>query len=674
MKALRNLSLAVLSALAALLALAATSCDVQSTGDLIVSLESDLPRSIAAEMPAPASYLLTGEGPSGSQLYVDSDSALFSLRGLSAGVWSIEALVTDADGLSIAAGSVEVNVRAGVQNDVVISCLPDTGMGSLALTVVWPEGAVSDPVLAVELEGIDEYNWELRPDPGEHRVSELLQVRSGHYLFRLSLETSTESLGAFVESLWVLPDRELDVGVTFAESGSGLIGSLEGSVSILPAGPVDLRIEPLLSRSIVGDALDLEAAGATTWFVNGIEAGAGPSLSRSFEEGSYRVSALARGPDNRLGLASMVIEVFHPPDIAGFRFLDLIADGEQGAEELRGARGLAGSPDGRRLAVAGYNDDGVVVFELDEANYRLTNAVSRGGSSELDGVSDLLFLDGEHLLAAAARSGLVNLYGVSEDAIDLLWSFEDGLQRPVALAKEPASLGEGHRIWIADETAGKLLLLQLSDPPGGSPSLLGSYDLAALAGTAPGSLSPSGIAVSPDSGELAVSSWDADVVILFRMDGDAGLIHQQSLSDGVDGPLNAPADLAFGRNGEDLYISSYYDDAVLHFVRNGLSDPRSLLSTVEDGAGGVSGLNGARGLSLWERQSGDAVLAVAGSVSDGVAFLGGQSGGELAFLGSTDPDPAGPAGLDGARSLVFFGGDLFVASSNSGTLAHFRKP
>lgn len=115
-------------------------------------------RSILPSGMSPASYHLSGSGPSSATLSQDSTSGSFSVSNIAAGDWTLTVTGLDASNNAIVSGSTTATIAVGKTTSVSIKLAPvSTGTGTLALTVDWS---------AVTMFSVASVSATLTPDSG----------------------------------------------------------------------------------------------------------------------------------------------------------------------------------------------------------------------------------------------------------------------------------------------------------------------------------------------------------------------------------------------------------------------------------------------------------------------------------------------------------------------------
>ena len=185
---------------------------------------------------------------------------------------------------------------------------------------------------------------------------------------------------------------------------------------------------------------------------------------------------------------------------------------------------------------------------------------------------------------------------------------------------------------------------------------------------------PWGVAVAGNF--LYVASNGDDAVTTFSRAPGTGILNFVEVDkdgvSGVDG-LDVATGVAVSPDGGQVYVTGCQDNAVATFTRDAGTGALTWTGQQKDGVSGVDGLACARGVAV--SPDGENV-AVAGESDDSVStFTRASSNGALTFLEFEDDGVAGADGLDGARDVAFSldGGSLYVASLNDDAVASFSR-
>ncbi len=309
-------------------------------------------------------------------------------------------------------------------------------------------------------------------------------------------------------------------------------------------------------------------------------------------------------------------------------FVEAQVDGVGGVDGLAGADSVTTSPDGVHVYVAGSGDDAVATFARDAG----TGALAFVGQV-FDGQGAVVGFAGAHGAAVSPDGGSVYLVSRYEDAL-------------VALARNPAT--------------GTLAFVEAE---------LDSVGLNGLDEVR-------GVAVSPDSAHVYTAAYLDQAVAAFARDGATGAltfveVERDGLG-GVDGLAGAVA-VTVSPDGGHVYAAGTTDDAVAVFARDSGTGALTFVQVVDDGVGGVDGLNGASGVAV--SPDGGHVYAV-GSMDDALAaFARDPATGALTFVEAERDGVNGVDGLNGASGVAVSpdGGQVYASGAYDGAVAVFAR-
>lgn len=182
------------------------------------------------------------------------------------------------------------------------------------------------------------------------------------------------------------------------------------------------------------------------------------------------------------------------------------------------------------------------------------------------------------------------------------------------------------------------------------------------------------VTVSPDGRDVYVASFFGDAVVAFRRDLASGsLTFTESLFGGAAGTLGLTQleAVAVSPDGASVYVASFGDNAVTALSRDPSSGRLTLIDTEIEGQGGVTGVFRAAGVCV--SPDGANVYAVGGG-DDGLAVFRRD-----AATGALDFVEAFFDGLDGVAGLITpvavaaspDGHDVYGLGDNG--VAHFRR-
>jgi 6-phosphogluconolactonase (cycloisomerase 2 family) len=340
------------------------------------------------------------------------------------------------------------------------------------------------------------------------------------------------------------------------------------------------------------------------------------------------------------------------------------------------------SPDGEYVYVVGEHEDAVVVYERDTATGALTYVEALfdgvGPVDGLDGVdSATISPDGDYVYTTSWGDDAVTVFSCTTETGELTYVealFDgvgpvDGLEGAWSIAISP----DGNHAYVAgyDEdavavfsrnaTTGKLTFVEAQrDGSGPVDGLDGARS----------------VAVSPDGRHVYVASeYDDAVAVFTRSVTTGGLTFVEMKKDGVDGVdgLDGPGEVLVSPDGDHVYVTGHYDNAVTVFGRNETTGALTYLEMKQDGVDSVDGLYRPVGLAI--SPDGGHVY-VGGALGDTiVVFSRNGSSGALGYVETQWDGVDGVDGLDGIWSLTVSpdGGHVYTGSTWGNSLCVFGR-
>jgi len=362
-------------------------------------------------------------------------------------------------------------------------------------------------------------------------------------------------------------------------------------------------------------------------------------------------------------------------------YVGVVKDGVGGVDGLAGARSVTVSPDGMHVYVAGYDANSVAIFSRNATTGMLTYVgLVEDGVGGVDGLCRSWWVtvspdgkhvyvtayddDGVHIFSRNATTGMLTYVGLVEDGVGGV----DGLEEARSVAVSP----DGAHVYVA-AWADDAVTAFRRDGATGALAYLQMFR------TAPGLEGAAGAAVSPDGKHVYVTGNDDDAVVGFeRNKGTGALAYWDTDVDGAgstDG-LDGARAIVISPDGEHVYVAGFDDDAVAHFYRDASVGSICWQEMVQDGEGGVDGLDGPQALAI--SPDGNNVY-VAGYNDDAVAVftrtVSYPVGGELSYLGMMQDSVGGVDGLNGAYAVVVSpdGKHVYVAGYVDDAVAIFSR-
>ncbi|MEO8195215.1 MAG: beta-propeller fold lactonase family protein [Thermoanaerobaculia bacterium] len=402
-------------------------------------------------------------------------------------------------------------------------------------------------------------------------------------------------------------------------------------------------------------------------------------------------------------------------------WVEVKKDGVGGIDGLDGASSVRVSPDGNHVYVTGVDDDAVAVFSREtssvSANFGkltflqvLKDGV--GGITHMDGAAGIdLSPDGAFAyVAAGAADDAVSVFSrntTSGDALNFgkltylserhegelsgLGGAASGLDGARRVVVSP----DGQHVYVASQDSDAVVVFQ-RNPATGSLKFIGVHrDETTAACVQPisctiHSLDGAGaLAVDPAGDNLYVAAQnDSSLSVFVRAGappsfafagGQPGSNPPAPVKNGVGGVsgLNAVTDV--GVTGEHLYAVSFGDGvdrgSIVAFSRDAATGDLNFVNRLQDGTGGVDGLDGASALAIYD----DNVYVVSQSLVEGdnaiAVFKRNTVSGAVTFLELHRQGQFGVSGLFGASDVAVSsdGSHVYVAGRTPGSLAVFSR-
>src|SRR5262245_30639679 len=330
-----------------------------------------------------------------------------------------------------------------------------------------------------------------------------------------------------------------------------------------------------------------------------------------------------------LGIAAGIVLAAARPANAGSGLAFI--DGYRAAgSDLDGAFGLALSPDGIHLYVAGENGDAIVVFARDT------------------GTGELTFVAATHTPNYLAEFNRHSPRGLAVTP--------DGAHLYVASRN-----GDALMVYQRDATSGLLTLLQTEDDArDGVNGIKGAEE----------------VVVSPDGAHVYVAGRSDNAVAVFGRDVSTGRVTFLEMKrdgvDGVDGIAGARA-LALSPDGKHLYVAGSDSNAIAIFVRDPTTGTLTFKERLLDGVAGVDGLEKAEAVAI--TPDGAHVLVAGGGEDKISVFRRDPTTGMLAFVEVHTDGVNGVDGINDASDIAVSpdGTRVYVTGSVDDSLAVFGR-
>lgn len=588
-----------------------------------------------------ASFAMVATSTDGETLDVTSGGPVLSLPAVPPGVWDVTVTAANPGGTVVLAGSRSLSVAPRVQTTATVVLAPLDGAGSVNVTVRFPDYGVDAPRVDATLSRPgEEQRIAMECTAGECSGA-AESASAGYHVLSIDLLDGQESVVSAVESVRVLASHRTEVEWDFSSRSRRFRGGLSVSVALEPASPIPIRVGGVPAVVYPGEVLLPDASGlpsgaVLSWYLDGnpVEIS---EITVPTGRSTISITALAETP-LAAGSNTVSLEVSSLSPVGGRVFAGSVA-----------REGLS-SP--REVAVLG---DSLFVSDYErEKTWRMTIDAS---AATVEAESLTLIEDSFGILEATSSSGGGQTGREPIDG-DVVWfatsdeirHFDGAVERTAAV---PTTDGRALAVsasvaFLVGRTAVARFRLSGND-----------LHVAELAGPAELVAADIRAATLDSTGELYVVDFASDSVLRYAVEQDR-LALIQLITDGADGiaEMNGPHDVL--RSGSDLYVCSYYDDAVIWFrlePETGMLTFRAAYADVAEGATALA-------VSHDER-----TLLVAAGTGDAVAVLNRDpETGELEPVGTIRRDGA----LDSPRSIALSDGPAFVASANSGAVDVIR--
>lgn len=363
-------------------------------------------------------------------------------------------------------------------------------------------------------------------------------------------------------------------------------------------------------------------------------------------------------------------------------FVEVQKEGVGGVDGLEGAVSVEVSPDNRHVYVAGSLEDSVTVFSRDSTTGALTfQAVYKDGIGGVDGISGASAIafspDGRHIYVSGYYGDTLAVFNRDSVAGELTFveshtddaAGVDGLGGAYGVTMSPG----GEHLYVAgefddavalfarDNATGRLTFVEaVFDGVGGIDGIAGAIDMA----------------ISLDGSHLYVAGWFDDSLVTFSRDSATGVLTfvqmQQDDTAGVDALYGARS-VVVSADGDHLYVSGEYDNAVGVFSRDGASGQLSFIEAQRDRYSSADGLYGVVDVTL----SPDGKhLYAAGYDDDSVAvFTRNNNTGHLTFVEALRDGVSGVDGLSRAYAVTISpdGAHLYAVGYGDHAVAVFSR-
>jgi len=286
---------------------------------------------------------------------------------------------------------------------------------------------------------------------------------------------------------------------------------------------------------------------------------------------------------------------------------ETVEDGENGADGIAEAYGIALSPDGRFVYVTGKYENAVAVYSRDETTGTITFVEKKQDSVDsvdgLLGAQDIAISpDGAHVYVTAANENKVSVFSrnVTNGTLTYVEALTNGVNSVDGLGGVQNIIvsPDGAHVYVTGNTdnavaafsrnisTGALTFVEVEkDGVSGVDGIGGAQD----------------VAISPDGVYVYVTGSNDDAVAVFSRNTSTGALTfiefiQRII--GVNEGLDEVSGIVVSPGGRYVYLSSPADDAIAVYKRNTATGNLSYHDVEKDGISGVDGLNGIYGIAV----------------------------------------------------------------------------
>jgi hypothetical protein len=244
-----------------------------------------------------ASYDIYGSGPYGltfEQLGV-TDTTVWQ-KSLIPGVWTVTVNAKNIDGVIIGTGSVEVEIIAGKVTNTEITVTPLEGDGILDVSVIWPEGVITSPVIA----------GTLTPAGGSAETAAFVYgtdgvsagytqtLASGYYMLSIQLYDGEKMLWGTIEAVRIISGELSEKTYTLVKDVNS--GGLELEIITEMENPIEITFSGALELLPSGSNMTVfastsEPVDSYQWYLKGTPINGETSdtitIGETLEPGTY---------------------------------------------------------------------------------------------------------------------------------------------------------------------------------------------------------------------------------------------------------------------------------------------------------------------------------------------------------------------------------------------------
>jgi len=280
----------------------------------------------------PASYTITGTGPSGATFTQSVASTKTTISNLQSSTWTITVHAFNAEGKEIAAGTATADLTAGATVPVAVTVVPLSGNGILNITLEWPSGVVTNPAVTASLTPLGGGSAIPPSSSSVGATTASLSwssVAAGGYALAIQLKDGDTFLAGKADSVMILKDQIVSGSYVWTDDdklGGGI------SVTITPQMEIPLAVSINGSPSSYltlneGETMALTAsvdgnpAGVSyAWYVNGVNqnnTANNLTVDSTWPAREYQIDVIATAPAlGRAGSASICLTLLSSQAVA----------------------------------------------------------------------------------------------------------------------------------------------------------------------------------------------------------------------------------------------------------------------------------------------------------------------------------------------------------------------
>ena len=331
-------------------------------------------------------------------------------------------------------------------------------------------------------------------------------------------------------------------------------------------------------------------------------------------------------------------------------------------------------PQTLRITKAGYKDaneqiyvnqgDGNAVMNINMQEQGPVDFIEKQGNGE-NGITGLVnpvitcvSPDGKHLYLTAYNSSSILAFSrdINTGKLTFVEQETTGLNRPFDVVVSP----DGKHVYTTS-VDNNSVVFYTRDSNTGALTYLGS--IANGVGNGNSLMLPSNLYVSSNNGNIYVSGRTSQAVAVFTRNPTTGnLTYLEKEQNGALGVTDMvePYGICESVDGKNLYVAGGTSNSVVVFSRNTTTGSLTFLETQVEGGGGVSGLQGTKGVVVSPDDK--FLYVVAGTTDTLVVFSRNITNGSLTFVEKIEQ---AVTGLDNPRDICMSPDGNFIYSTGS---------